>query len=225
MSPAAFGRFCRTITTAVLDLLYPPRCVGCGRFGQWLCPDCVNAAPRVRSPGHITVDRELGGRMLVLSVGLHQGLFREAVHMLKYEGAKALAAPMAALMSECWQGQDLSAGCIVPVPLHERRQRERGYNQSQLLARELGSTIGLPVLGGGLVRTRETANQVGLSLEERQANVRGAFRAGGKLRGARVLLLDDVCTSGATLAECARAVYAGAGTCVAAMTFTRAISA
>ena len=212
----------RRLVSQALDLFYPPRCVGCGRLGEWLCPHCVSTAPRMDHPEHVLVDGELGERLTVVSVGWHEGVLRQAVHLLKYEGARALAAPMGVLMGESWHRQGLAAGSIVPVPLHQRRQRSRGYNQSQLLARELGPAVGLPVLDGQLTRTRDTPAQVGLSLAERQANVRGAFLAGNGLRGAEVVLLDDVCTSGATLAECARAVHAAGGVAVAAITFTRA---
>lgn len=112
---------------------------------------------------------------------------------------------------------------IVPVPLHTTRLRERGYNQAALLAREMARQVGLAVDERTLLRQRSTAPQVELDIEQRKENVHGAFRCSSDaLAGRRVLLIDDVCTTGATLEACAVAVQEGGADCVWALTLARA---
>jgi ComF family protein len=112
---------------------------------------------------------------------------------------------------------------MVPVPLHRARERERGYNQAALLAKELAPRLGLPVATDVLIRTRATAPQVGLSPEERRANVREAFACiGSGLAGARVLLIDDVYTTGSTMEAAAAALREGGVLSVWAYTLARA---
>lgn len=218
----ALLRLVRECGYRVLDLLYPPHCLECGRSGVWLCPDCVSAAARSGGPKWLRPGA--GPPLAVWSVGMHDGVLRRAVHALKYEGMHALARPMAGLMATVWRAQAIGAERLAPVPLHPRRARERGYNQSALLARALAQEVGVTADAEGLSRTRYTPAQVGLRAAERMANVRGAFRASERLAGRTVVLLDDVCTSGATLLECAAAVRAAGGTAVAAVTFTAASS-
>jgi ComF family protein len=208
---------------AVLDLIYPARCLGCKSWGAYLCPECLSRAALLDTPTHVAWAPSGSGRTLVVwSVGLHNGVLREGVHALKYEGLRAAARPMGRLVAATWRRQGLSASAIVPVPLHQVRQKERGYNQSVLLARALGDTVGVTVLEKGLIRLRPTPPQVGLSARERLANMRGAFQGSADLSGKSLILLDDVCTSGATLAACAEAVAQAGGVVTAAVTFTRA---
>ncbi len=158
------------------------------------------------------------------AVGLHDGVLRSIVHAIKYEGRRSLASPVASLMRErCgWVLQD--ADLVVPVPLHRRKKRARGFNQAIDLARRLG----LP-LHRALRRTRATASQTGLAADERRRNVRGAF-APSRLRwrtqgidGRIVVLVDDVSTTGATLEECARVLTAMGAREVRAVTAARAV--
>jgi ComF family protein len=103
----------------------------------------------------------------------------------------------------------LPVDVVVPVPLHRRRERDRGFNQSALLARAVATACALPTNEASLMRTRETVPQVGLDIYARRVNVRGAFRAGREgVVGRRVLLIDDVCTTGATMEACAEALAA-----------------
>ena len=137
-----------------------------------------------------------------------QGVVRRAVHQLKYGHFKALAAPLGQLLAEYVRLEVVAADVLVPVPLHSRRLRERGYNQSALLAAEVGKLNGTPVVEGSLVRLRHTKAQVKTAgAEERQRNLSGAFCCRDeRLSGKRVLLVDDVCTTGATMNSCAIAL-------------------
>lgn len=185
----------------LLDLLYPPRCGGCDAPGAWLCARCraslaPAAAPR---PRHV--------RSLV-ALGRFAGPLRQAVHRLKYRREAVLAAPLGdALGRAIARGLALGwrADALVPVPLAPARRRDRGYDQSALLARAASRTCGVP-LRPWLCRARPTASQVGLGRAARAANVRGAFAASPA--AGSVVLVDDVATTGATLAECARALRA-----------------
>jgi ComF family protein len=159
----------------------------------------------------------------VRSVAFLENPMRKAIHRLKYSNARDLAAPLGEMMVSYWQDIQLPADVIVPVPLHARRLRERGYNQAALLARELGRGVGLPVLEDALVRVRETSPQIDLNAKERKENVRGAFHCpDDRLTGKSVLLVDDVYTTGATLEACSLALKQRSVHTVWALTLARA---
>lgn len=216
----------RSPLAGLLDLLFPPRCAGCGRAGHWLCPACLaqvewitppicplcgEAAPSAaQCPRRGHHPQALAG---LRSAVWHVGPIRSAIHRFKYRGQHVLAEPLGAIIVEAWRRDPPPAGLLVPVPLHPRRARERGYNQAALLARQLGRALALPVDSAHLVRIRATPPQVGLTASERLANVAGAFRyRGPSLAGRTLCLIDDLCTTGATLEACASALReAGAG--------------
>jgi ComF family protein len=144
--------------------------------------------------------------------------------MLKYDGKRLLARPMAEAMAFPLRTRNALQGCevIVPVALHPRRLRQRGYNQSLWLAGELSSITGLPV-SETLRRTRDTHTQVGLHAAEREKNMEGAFAAEPGLAGRHVLLIDDVTTTGATARDAARALLASGVASVRFLAFARDI--
>ena len=148
-----------------------------------------------------------------------RGSARAAVHRLKYEGWWRLAESLAEAMRdlEPLTGQV----CLIPVPLGVRRLRSRGYNQSERIATALGARVERPVVIDRLLRRRETGTQTALTPEARLANVAGAFEARG-VRGLGCVLVDDVFTTGATLAEAAAALRRGGAARVEAATFARA---
>jgi ComF family protein len=139
----------------------------------------------------------------LLACAYYADPLKAAIHQFKYNDLSSLAAPLGELMTKGWQRltpQKARVDVIVPVPLHRSRERQRGYNQSALLACELGARLLLPVMEGVLIRTRATAPQVDLGIEERKANVKDAFLCvDDSLASQRVLLVDDVYTSGSTL--------------------------
>ena len=221
--------------SALLDSLYPPRCVACGHWGEWLCTACIDGIPSILPP----ICRQCG-RPLSLpgicrdceqktsqlfgmrSVSPHAPPLREAIHALKYEGVRVLSGPLGDVLASYWWRASLPVHVIVPVPLHKARLRQRGYNQSLLLARSLGERIGIPLEEDALVRERDTRSQIGLSREERWTNVWGAFRCRfGGLRGANVLLIDDVLTTGATLEASSAALLEAGVRGVWSLTLTR----
>jgi ComF family protein len=144
------------------------------------------------------------------------------IRRFKYEGWTCLAPALAGLLAERLAVDGLPAGMLLAVPLHERRLRSRGYNQSELLARELRRRFGLDGRSGWLVRSRDTPPQVGLDRPHRLANVTGAFAwRGPPLLGRPVVLVDDVATTCATLEACASAVRAAGSGAVHGLTVAR----
>ena len=203
-----------------LDWLLPPRCGGCRRLGSWLCARCRQLVRRLEDPLCRRCGRELEfarsscgcrSRLRALSraraAAAYEGPLEKAIHRFKYEGWRCLAPTLAGLLGDRLAVEPWPAALVLAVPLHERRLRQRGYNQSELLARELRGRLRLSAPPGGLLRLRDTPPQVGLDRLRRQANVADAFAwRGPPLSGAPVLLVDDVTTTGATLEACARAL-------------------
>lgn len=152
-------------------------------------------------------------------------MIRKAIHELKYRNLKTIAPCLAELLADYLRSNPLPGEVLVCVPLHPRRLRERGYNQSSLLARELGRRIGLPVIEDCLIRVRLAQPQVkAVNVEERRRNVAGAFVCRDeRVRGKQVILIDDVCTSGATLESCAVALKSKGAMSVWGLTLAREI--
>jgi len=224
------------IKRGLLDLLFPPRCVSCREIGSLLCTKCRDEFELVEPPlcphcgRPMTSDRlcslcrreplQIDG---IRSVAYFEGTLREVIHHFKYYNKQDLAIPLGKLMGDYWEKNPLPAEIIVPVPLHVDRLRERGYNQAALLAREFGRSTGLPISENSLVRVRATRPQVELSVQERKENVCDAFRcSSAELKDRRVLLIDDVCTTGATLEACSIALRQADVRSVWALTLARA---
>jgi len=222
----------------VLDLLYPPRCVVCSREGAWLCDVCqdrfIPLGPSVSGrcgiplpPGSLCARCQTHALDIesIRSVYRFEGELRDTLHEFKYNGVRVLAHPLGDLMGGYMIGHPAPVDIIVPVPLHTKRQRSRGYNQSALLARGLSRVIGKPVAMRALVRRRETAPQVSLGAEERRTNVEDAFVCvNDTLQDKDVVLIDDVCTTGATLEACAVALHEAGARSVHALTLARAVA-
>ena len=220
-----------------LELLFPSSCLGCGQRGELLCRECQSALPWIEPPlcercgwpllGEASCRQCRGWTELdgLRSPFRFEGLIRQAVHSLKYENLKAVARPLAGILADYVWENPMPAGLLVAVPLHSRRLRERGYNQSGLVAAELGRLLDLPVAEGVVVRHRHTPAQAEAdSAERRRHNVARAFAARGEgLQGKGVLLVDDVCTTGATLESCAAALKAGGAASVWALTIAREV--
>ena len=207
----------RQLATSMLELLLPRKCVGCGSAGAFLCDRCIAETPRA-------ADTTGAGLQLVLAPFEMKGAAQKAVHRLKYSGVRGLASPMGAAMAQHLQRHGVAPDVIVPVPLHPSRQRERGYNQAELLAREAGRWLGVPVDAGLLARTESAGPQArSASREERMANVAGAFKARREAIGKSIVIVDDVTTTGATLQECAAVLRQAGARRSWGLTFTREV--
>ena len=224
------------IKRGLLDLLFPPRCVSCRETGSLLCAKCCDEFELVEPPLCPHCGRPRTSERLcplcqrdppqidgVRAAAYFDGTLREAIHCFKYSNLQDLAIPLGRLMGDYWEKRSLPAEIIVPVPLHPDRLRERGYNQATLLARELGKSIGLPVAENSLARVRATRPQIELGAQERKENVCDAFRcSNAELKEKRILLIDDVCTTGATLEACSIALRRVGARSVWAFTLARA---
>ena len=195
--------------SGLLDLLFPPRCPGCGAVSDTFCAACrATMRPRYDSA-------PLPSRRPVLaalwSAGAYSGQLRTAIQRFKYRGRTDLARPLARLLADTWAAGRGAAGVVVPVPQHPARTRQRGSTPATLLARALATQVGLPCADQALTRVRDTPPQVGLSARARWLNVQDAFGPGpdsALLQGQMVMLVDDVKTTGATLCASATACHA-----------------
>lgn len=204
-----------------LDLLFPRWCVGCGREGEFICPDCIKSLPRITPPLCPRCGRpQLNAVVCPVCVGWaasidgirapfkFDGAIRQAIHELKYNNLRAIAPLLGKWLGDYLAANPLPAEVLVPVPLHRQRLRERGYNQSRLLALELAKFSGLAMVDDCLVKELHTTPQARTkNVAERRANVADAFACRDRrLEDKKVLLIDDVATSGATLDAGARAL-------------------
>ncbi len=222
----------------VVDFLFPRWCVGCGKEGEFICNSCRRSLPRVMPPlcprcgrpqpsgilcpACVSWQAEIDG---IRSPFRFDGVMRQAIHQLKYRNLRALAEPLAKLLNDYLATYPIPGEVLVPVPLHQKRLRERGYNQSSLLAKELGKLTNLPVVDDCLIRQRHAPPQArSATVEERRSNVTGAFACRDhRLQDKQVLLIDDVSTSGATLDACAAALKANGATSVWGLVLAREI--
>ena len=197
-----------------LDLIFPPRCGGCGREGVAWCDAC---AARVQPQPLAT----LNGMPLV-AAGRLDGPLQQAIHTYKYRPRPGLASVLGELLWRATAASNLELAALTYIPLHPQRRRERGFNQAERLARALAGRLAVPVVGG-LTRLRPTPAQVGLSQPERQVNMLGAFEWAATAPPPRGLaLVDDVCTTGATLTAAAEAVVRAGGSIGAFVVLARA---
>ncbi|MBI3091854.1 MAG: ComF family protein [Candidatus Tectomicrobia bacterium] len=220
-----------------LDVLLPRTCGTCGRMlggadPHQFCGTCWQRITRIVPPlcprcgipypAATVVPGEIGHvcgacreRRLyfqaVRCAGRYEGTLQTALQRFKFEERTSLARPLAELLVETFGlfFQRPAFDAIIPVPLHRRRLRQRGYDQAVLLARQVAALLDLPIWAGAIERVRYTQAQVGLSRQARRENVRGAFRVRRpeRLAGARLLLIDDVVTTSSTVNECARAAF------------------
>lgn len=240
----------------LLDLLFPPRCAGCGEREEPFCTRCQDRLSWILPPvcsrcgrpylsfsalpfNGPSDDRPESSPpsswcpackksppafAFARSVAAYEGGLREAICSLKYRRQKAVATPLGRLLA-CFAPQEVLHGveAVVPVPLHPGRLAERGFNQAELLARPVAEAIGTPCLPDALRRLRHEAPQAELGAVDRWHNVEGTFEPGSERIPGTVLLVDDVFSTGATAAACARALVEAGAERVVVLTLARAI--
>jgi ComF family protein len=234
---------------ALLDILFPPRCHFCKTFipnaGEvHLCAACQEGCSLISSPlclvcgipfqTEVGEDHTCGGCIsqpprftAARAATMFDGPVRELIHRFKYNGKVQHCRPLALLTTRHIGPfvQSASPDLIIPVPLHVKRLRQRGFNQAVLLGRVLAHEWRLPFSLGNLRRIRWTEPQIKLSASERVANVRGAFSVTDPalLKDKRIILVDDVYTTGSTVAECARVLFNADAAAVCVVTIARAV--
>lgn len=223
--------FATELLSGILELLYPPICLVCGGDEREpFCHSCQKCVVPVLPPfcdrcgalvdaGRLvceSCERQNPPYDWVHSLGRYEGSLEKAIHLMKYEGKTALAPPLGKLLAHSLLGDErlfdhrlensLLFDFIVPTPLHPARQRERGFNQSELLAQTIAKVTGWKLNANGLIRVKKTRIQARLNRVERIGNVIGAFETVRPFyfKGKSILLVDDVMTTSSTLRECAR---------------------
>lgn len=202
-------------------MLFPQRCPVCNKEAHDssalpLCPDCWGSITPYRGPacrqcGVPTVSVHTGlcqsciadppAFSRAISYGIYEGALKEAIHLLKFNKHRRLAKPLAELLAEF----DLAGSdALIPVPVHLNQLRQREFNQTALIAKHLGKLIHIPLMIDGLKKVKDTAAQIDVDRKERLRNLKKAFAAAETVKGRRILLLDDVITTGATMRECAQ---------------------
>lgn len=219
----------------ILATLFPARCLGCGRRGEALCPRCTDALPYlpVASCSRCALPKRDGAACracsripfalaAVRAACAYEGVARKAVHAFKFRSGRYLAPVLGDQLRRVVTRRPLQADILVPVPLTPSRLRDRGYNQAELLAAELADTLG-GAIETDLLWREERPPQHTLLATERRVNARGAFHCAdpATAAGARILLVDDVLTTGATLGACAEALMSAGAARVGAIVFAR----
>lgn len=227
----------RRYAEVILDFFFPRVCINCRQRGELLCQNCLRhlipvgpACPRCGRPQTSdAICAACWGRASAID-GIHspyrfQGIMRMAIHEFKYHGLRSMAEPLANLLAEFLVKNPIPGDVLLPVPLHKRRLKERGYNQSALITRHLSRLTGIPAEENTLIRTKNTPPQVRSSgADGRRSNVEGAFDCIKEhLRDRRAIIIDDVCTSGATLEACAAVMKAAGALTVHGLTLAREV--
>jgi ComF family protein len=198
----------------LLDLLFPPRCAGCRGYGSAWCAACARAVEPIALTTLDGIPLIAGGRF--------SGPLQRAIHTYKYGGRRELGAVLAPLIINAAARSGIEFAAVGFVPLHAEKQKQRGFNQAERLAGELARALAIPVVAE-LARVRATAAQVGLPQALRRVNLLGSFAWAGAARPpAGLALVDDVCTTGATLEAAASAIREAGGSIAAFAVLARA---
>jgi ComF family protein len=213
----------RSFFASIIDLIYPPLCLSCQRLlengDEFVCPDCWNSISSATEESSLfieTADKLAASGVINGLVSLYvfekEGVFQVIVHNLKYSGVQALGVELGRRLGKVVVERGIHADAIIPVPLHRRKLRERGYNQAELIARGLSEVSGIPVRCDLVRRKKYTTTQTQLTLTERRANMEEAFEVSPirkcEARDKTFIVIDDVVTTGSTMIACASALRA-----------------
>lgn len=210
----------------ILDLLFPIECLGCQKPDVWLCSDCLKKIKKIPQPtcpfcheptslGKVCKKCQdnsyLGG--VLINHSYEDELLKEAIHVFKYKYAHELKKPLGELLIKSFQNNvmknpALKNTLIIPVPLHKKRLKQRGFNQAELLAEQVASSFQLPINKKGVTRKKYTESQANLNRQERLNNIQDSFVClnPDKINNQDILIIDDVSTTASTLNECAKAL-------------------
>jgi competence protein ComFC len=207
----------KKLFNSILNLIFPPRCEVCRKGSEEaLCPECFGQIKFMKT--HLGIH----------SVSVYEGVLRTAIHRFKFKKRKYLAEPLGILLVKYLSHNprlDMNElEVIIPVPLHRKRERQRGFNQARLLAEIIGRYYDKPVVSA-LERVKNTKAQFDLPRDERFQNIKQAFKVVDpkSVYNKRILLLDDIYTTGATIAECSRALKIAGARRVEVLTLSRAV--
>jgi len=235
MQAYPFGYRLSDFLQGVMDWVFPPHCLGCGIEGENICPDCyatikripANVCPYcaayVSTKGYCpSCKNRKPPYTQYRAFAYYGGVIREAVHNLKYQNDTGIARVLAEYLLKVIRSENWEIDLVVPVPLSKKKLQQRGYNQAERLARPIAWALGKAISTTALLRIRENASQVGLDLNSRRENVRGVFEADpAEVKGKRILLVDDVFTTGATIESAAGALRAAKSGLIYAVTLCR----
>ncbi len=225
--PLNITRLPYQLASSIIDFIYPPVCISCQALipdgSQRVCESCWRAVRAVTAD--LPLYQETKARLLeeghidnLVSCFLFEkeGPLQFIIHALKYQQYESLGLDLGRRIGRVISERQENIDVIIPVPLHKVKQRERGYNQAELIARGISVTIGKPLAGRVIRRTRDTLTQTKLNVAERKKNVEGAFAivpaAHAAIKGRVCLLVDDVITTGATAGSCAKELLAAGAT-------------
>ena len=229
----------RRLISNLSNFIFPPICASCKKPGQLLCADCLSNVSWLEKPichhcGRVAkketkrcaacLRTPLDPIDQVRAAVIFSEPIPSVIHNLKYNGYFGLAAPLADMMVAAWTEWQMPIDLVVGVPLHPKREKKRGYNQSDLLAQAFCEQVDLVMDKRALRRIRDTSPQVSLTAEDRVVNVSEAFTADpAKAAGKHILLIDDVCTTGSTLKAAAEALMAAGARRVSGYCLARAL--
>jgi competence protein ComFC len=229
-------RYPRRLLTQIIDWFFPLRCVGCQTIGEALCQDCVKKIAYIHSPfcdvcgtpffenrniaSHSCIDSKY--LLRIRSSAEFSGVIRKSLIALKYRHQRHMAETLIQCCASQWPVADWHIEAIVPIPTNPKKERERGYNQAKLLADAYAHFSGLPQAPHLLRKEGNINTQVGLSAKERKQNVNNAFQT-NPCRNSTLLLIDDVCTTGATMQSAAQALIEAGARQVYGVTIARAV--
>jgi ComF family protein len=226
---SAFKATLKSLFNSVLDFVYPPLCLVCSRLldtgKDHVCSECWESVPKVHPDLALyletrrkLVETESVEELASLFVFEKEGALQKIVHSLKYSGVQTLGLEIGQRLGKNLIERSIQADALVPIPLHKRKLRERGYNQSELIARGCSLMMGIPVRTDLVIRGKFTETQTKFSLEERKQNMEDAFLCrSSDVKGKVLILIDDVITTGSTIGSCAVVLKrAGAARIIAA---------
>ena len=203
-----------TLKTLILNLIYPKSCLGCAKPGLYLCVSCLDQIPRAPKQCYVCHHPSINGLThskcttrysleSLLVFAHYNGLVKKLIKTFKYRFVSEIGIILGNHLAQIFAEELPQVDLVTFVPISKETQRTRGFNQSEILANTISNSIRTPVVSS-LTKTKTTKNQAALTVVQRKLNLKGVFQSVGIVKNKRVLLVDDVCTTGTTLNECAK---------------------